>query len=208
MYTLKNFNDKQTCALYKSILNSLEWFSSEMITLPRAKRVLAPLWENQWNVADNPFWSVVSEVKLTRLLNNNGWTILGFDQKIGTSKKTADIRARRTGIIHHIDVEAASMTKIVNGDDVAFRSFICKRVNDKICKKFEVVPKDEYAVAALIFRPQAANLNRFTYKTSTTEMVKTERKNVLGKVYWFVTSMPDDKNLELTLIDNMTSTIL
>ena len=67
--------------LFKSILSSLDWFANNMISFPGAKKILKPLWENPWNINDNPFWSVVSEVKLTELFIRNKRTILGFDRK-------------------------------------------------------------------------------------------------------------------------------
>ncbi len=201
-YTLKNSNEERTCALYESVLTALEWFSTEMTNLAKASVTLSPLWENSWNVNDNPFWSVISEVKLTQLLHTNKWTILGFHQKIGTSSQNADILASRNGKVTHIDVEASSMTRIVEGDDNAFRRFIVKRTKDKIDKKLKYVPQAEFGMVGMVFRPRTADIQRFAFKSSTTDRVKTGHNNVWGNIYWLAAGHRPEEKFGLHLADN------
>ena len=201
-YTLKNLNDDRTCAMYESILTVLEWFSTVMLNLPKAHLTLSPLWENPWNVNDNPFWSVISEVKLTQLLHASKFTLLGFHQKIGTSGQNSDILVNQDEMIIHVDVEASSMTKIVEGNDEAFRRFIIKRAKDKIDKKFKYVPQNEFGIIAMVFRPRTADMQRFSFKGRTTNKVESDRKNVWANIYWLAGGQRPDEKFGLQLADN------
>jgi hypothetical protein len=200
IFSYKNLNDEVTCKLYKTILDDLESFSTEMIHLPQAHNTLCPLWDNAWNVKDNPFWSVLSEIKLAKLLLKNNWTIEGFHQQIVTSTKKADIKARKGAAIFYIDIEASSLTKVIKGSEDDFRRFVVKRTLKKIEKKFQYIPDNEYGVVAMVFRPKDADMKRFSYKTWTLNKVESGKVNVWGSIYWLATER--EPEISLLLVDN------
>ncbi|MFH0734894.1 MAG: hypothetical protein V1773_10740 [bacterium] len=200
---LNNDDDKNTIRLYESILELLEWFSKNMVKLPGGKLTLKPLWTNTWSTKDNSFWSVISEVSLTKLLVDRGWEIIGFNRKITSySNVDADIRAMRNGKLAHIEVEALSLTKVIEGNNEKFRNLIVTRTKKKIDKKFEHLPDKEVGIVAIIFRPQNSNMERFSYKSSSTDPIITVRANVSGKVYWLAGGNKHGQEYSILLVDN------
>jgi hypothetical protein len=86
-FTLQNINDKRTCSLYESILADLEWFATEMMILPKAASTLRPLWQNSWNVRDDAFWSVLSEIKLAQLMLKKNGKYSDFTRRLAPLRK-------------------------------------------------------------------------------------------------------------------------
>ena len=101
----------------------------------------------------------------------------------------------------NIDVDAKSMTKIAQSDIRKFRGYVEHIAKQKIDEKFSGLPENEYGVAAIIFRPQGANMSRFSYSESATDPV-VKGKNTFGLIYWLV----EGENHELFLIDNTINT--
>lgn len=205
LFGLKADKKFKPLEVYESMVELLDNFSKLYGHLPGAKRILEPLWNDAWNVEPR-LWGVLSETALTLFLGKGDFEILGFDMKINTSPKTADIKTIWNGKVAWIDIEACSLTKDIDGDDSNVRCLIESRAKKKMDKKFESVSDDQYAIIASIYRPGANNISKFKYQSEALKPVAGNRINVLAHVYWLITGRWQTDRHHMALIDHSTFT--
>lgn len=140
-------NAPKVRSLMRSLLQTLQDFVSRLGQLPGARSLLLPLWENPWN--EHPeLWSIASCVYVALCYQANGIEVLGFETKIGTSERDADITVRLGSTVTHVEVEAVHRAELGPKTDEEVRSELERRANDKAGKKFRALPPDEAGVVA------------------------------------------------------------
>ena len=193
-------------SLFVSILATLDDFSLNMGNLPGARGILKPMWEDAWNRQPR-FWAVVSEVSLALfLVRRQNVQVVGFEQKIPSTGKRADIQGVFNGKVVWFDVEAAALKKEIRGGDGQFRAFIEKRALDKIAGKFKGLSPSEFGVIASVYRPKGRNTRRFHYQNSQTTPVPGADPNQFAHVYWLVAGTLPNQPYALHMIDHTVQT--
>ena len=203
LYNYNKFNAPQKSKqVFYSILENLEIFAKEMKTYPGFKDVLTPLWDE----FENPkrFWAVVSEVYFCNFIVHRGFEIKGFERKIPNSTKKADILTSWNDVPTYVDIEACSLTKEIEGDDIKFRELIVHRAKNKMESKFNLLKRSNYGIVSSIYRiDKPSLLDRF--KTGTKELhivIDESNPNVFAHVYWLIVGKRSNEPYKLYLVDN------
>lgn len=139
--------------LFSSILNVLEWFSKTFKNHEGVKEVIKPLYLEAWDIEQPRFWSVISEICLSKLISNKkSFQIKRFAKrkdKKDKHKGNYDIFVLYKNKPVNIDVKSVLLTKEINEEN--FRKFVSTRSKQHIDKKFKNLPKNEYGIIALVF---------------------------------------------------------
>jgi hypothetical protein len=134
-------------SLMHSILMTLEEFIARLGHLRRAKSLLSPLWMNAWDEQPE-LWSVLGCAYLALCFQSHGIEVLGFETKIGSSSRNADITVRIGGKATHVEVEAVHRAEFGDKTDEEVRSNLARRAVEKAERKFPALPANEVGVVA------------------------------------------------------------
>lgn len=140
-------NPPEVRSLMRSLLKALDDFVSRFGRLPGARSLLSPLWEDPWN-AHPELWSIAACVYLALSYQNAGIQVVGFETKIGSSERDADVTVRLNGRVTHVEVEAVHRAVLGGKTDAEVRSELEWRANEKAAKKFGALPNNEAGVVA------------------------------------------------------------
>lgn len=148
LYAHGNFPDPLVRELLGSLLRALNDFCDKFSDLPGARSLLAPLWQNAWQ--DTPeVWSIASCVYCALCFDATGIEVLGFERRVGTGSRDADITVKlRNGITAHVDVETFHKPEFGDRTDTEVRALFEARALAKADAKFGHLPPGEAGIVA------------------------------------------------------------
>jgi hypothetical protein len=111
----------------------LDEFVARFSSLPRVKRVLAPLWQSPFT-EEPKLWSVIAHCRIASRLHDIGRPVYGFEVPPGSGNKTADIHCEINSHEAFVDIE---MWHELWGETAeTIRGAAKKRCETKAQKKF------------------------------------------------------------------------
>ncbi len=159
LHAYRNSENEKVRKLMGSLLRTLNDFVVRLGSLPGARSLLAPLWEDAWT-ATPQLWSIASCAYVALCYHNSAIEVVGFEHKIGNSTRDADITVRLGGRITHVEVEAHHRADFGDKTDREVMEELERRADVKAGAKFGALPSDEVGVIAVVCVVQHEDVHR------------------------------------------------
>jgi len=155
--------------LIGSLLRALDEFCARFRLLPGARSLLAPLWQNAWQVTPE-VWSIASCVYCALCYDSAGIEVLGFERKVRAGARDADITVRlKNGRTAHVDVEAVHKPTFAGKTDAEIHALLEARAQAKADAKFGHLPPGEAGIVAEVAVVSISDVDRRYVRTPSGE---------------------------------------
>ena len=145
--------------LLGSLLTALDKFCARFGQYNGARSLLSPLWKNMWT--DTPeLWSIAACVHMALAYAEDGLRVVGFEQKIGSGPRDADIAVQLTHCVTYVDVEVFHASKFGTRADPEIRAELERRAHEKAAAKFRDLPQGEAGIIAIVSVVSIADIDR------------------------------------------------